>query len=887
MHQSIEIRVKNRYFTIDQFKNQLPKTMKNLFKLALLTFILIGFFKSDSNAGYYTPGTGVHWNFDDLVTNSGGVVTFGSGFYTVNDTIRLRKNDTLYISTDIIVKFALNKSLYSSGIFLVNPPTGTLFTALDTTNKWSGIKIDSNNTSVIRKLTMEYSVALRINDCSILVDSCIFRNNGLVASTLTNAVIAPTRTGSTIQNCQFLNNYRACIQSGFNINNPMRILNNYFYGNDLLQVNTPAINMSCTSLVDTLFIRNNQILHSSTNSGGISIFNSAASIVVITGNKIISNRYGINVQGGNTINCYIGYNQIDSNNIQGSSSLGGSGIAFSGGTASSQQNTRVTGNIIRWNLWGITIQNRAKPNIGNVVNADTSDDGKNYFVNNTNGTTPYIDLYNNTVDSIYAQGNFFATNNLDSVAAKIFDFSDSPTLGPVYYTPIGVNALGAPVNYGSNGRTGNSLYYFANSLPGSSPSQPSFSWRDTTGSTSLIYGHTLSTPVSAGTIDDGRFDLTGLLGGSVVRSFGTDYSNLYVGTNGIVSFNAFDPTVYIAPPASGLPQSLANSVFPLWMNLDFLNPLSPGFNRLSYKITTNEVIITYENAFLSGGTIGDYVSFQVILQKVAPASQNSNILFQYDYANAGSNFITRYNNNTLPAHLVGLEGTFNGGDYAEYRYSNGTTVVAPGPLFGSPLAVSFGPNNTLLPVELASFTSSVSNNNVELNWRTISEQNNSGFAVERKNSINSTWNNIGFIAGAGNSTTERSYSFHDNSIATGRYSYRLKQTDFNGNFKYYELGNEVIVGIPAKFSLAQNYPNPFNPVTNINFELPVDSKVSIKIFDISGREVSSLINEARPAGYYSVSFNASSLSSGVYFYKLSAEGSGQKFEVTKKMMLIK
>ncbi|CAN5562358.1 hypothetical protein BH10BAC5_BH10BAC5_19640 [soil metagenome] len=860
--------------------------MIKLAKLVVLTLILIGFTKSESIAGYYTPGTGVHWNFDDLVANSGGIVTFGSGFYTVNDTIRVRKNDTLYISSDIIVKFALNKSLYSSGVFLVNPPTGTLFTALDTLNKWSGIKVDSNNTTVIRKLTMEYSIALRINDCSILVDSCIFQKNGFATTSLTNAVISPARTGSTITNCQFLNNYRACIQSGFNVNNPMKIIGNYFYGNDLLLINTPAINMSSTG-TDTLFILNNQILHSSTNSGGISIFNSSPAIVVITGNKIIANRYGINVQGGNTMNVLISYNQIDSNNIQGNPNLGGSGIAFLGGTASSQQNTRVTGNIIRWNLWGITIQNRAKPTLGNVVDADTSNDGKNYFLNNTNGTTPYIDIYNNSVDSIYAQGNYFATNNLDSVAAKIFDFSDQGSLGPVYYKPIETNTVFSSSSYGNNGRTGSSLYYFANSLPGGgSPSQPSFSWRDTTGSTTLILNHLNVGTLGAGTVDDGRYDLTGALGGSVIRQFGNDYNDIYIGTNGIISFAAFDPVLYNTPPATGLPQALANSIFPLWMNFDYSSILGPPLNRLSYKVTATEVIVTYDNAYVSGGLPTDYVSFQIILQKVPAASQNSNIIVQYDNNASGASFISKYNSNSLPTHLVGLQGANNNYDYAAYRFSTGTSVVVPGPLFGSPLAVSFGPDNAALPVELASFTSTVNNSNVTLNWRTVSEINNSGFGIERRNEEGS-WRNIGSINGNGTSTHENSYTFTDRNLSSGKYSYRLKQNDFNGNFRYYELSNEVIIGLPVKFSLSQNYPNPFNPVTKIDFELPVDAIVSIKIFDLTGREIASLVNEARTAGYYSESFNASSLSSGVYFYRLSAEGSSQKFDVTKKMTLIK
>ena len=187
----------------------------------------------------------------------------------------------------------------------------------------------------------------------------------------------------------------------------------------------------------------------------------------------------------------------------------------------------------------------------------------------------------------------------------------------------------------------------------------------------------------------------------------------------------------------------------------------------------------------------------------------------------------------------------------------------------------------VLPVELASFASVINNNNVTLNWTTSTETNNSGFDIER--SSNGTWSKIGNVSGNGTSTVSNSYSFSDRNLASGNYNYRLKQIDFNGNFEYFNLSNEVNVGIPSRFDLAQNYPNPFNPSTSINFDLPADGNVSLKLYDMTGREVMILVNEVRSAGYYSVNFNASNMSSGVYFYTLSAEN----FTATKKMMRVK
>ncbi len=90
-------------------------------------------------------------------------------------------------------------------------------------------------------------------------------------------------------------------------------------------------------------------------------------------------------------------------------------------------------------------------------------------------------------------------------------------------------------------------------------------------------------------------------------------------------------------------------------------------------------------------------------------------------------------------------------------------------------------------------------------------------------------------------------------------------------------------GIPLEFELKQNYPNPFNPTTKISFGIPKASFVSLKIYDVLGREVTRLINENKQPGYYDVEFNASSFSSGIYFYKIEAGG----FEVTKRMLLVK
>jgi hypothetical protein len=191
-----------------------------------------------------------------------------------------------------------------------------------------------------------------------------------------------------------------------------------------------------------------------------------------------------------------------------------------------------------------------------------------------------------------------------------------------------------------------------------------------------------------------------------------------------------------------------------------------------------------------------------------------------------------------------------------------------------------------LPVELVSFTSSVSTKgrDVTLTWKTGTEVNNSGFDVERKIFGKDDWNKISFVAGKGNSKTIVQYSYEDKKLNSGKYNYRLKQIDYNGNFKYYELNVIVDIATPKKFDLSQNYPNPFNPRTKIDYELPVDCRVTLKIFDITGREIAILLNnEFKTADYYTIDFDGSNLASGVYFYRLLTE----KFTNVKRMLMIK
>ena len=190
------------------------------------------------------------------------------------------------------------------------------------------------------------------------------------------------------------------------------------------------------------------------------------------------------------------------------------------------------------------------------------------------------------------------------------------------------------------------------------------------------------------------------------------------------------------------------------------------------------------------------------------------------------------------------------------------------------------------PVELTAFSALANGDKVNLKWSTATEVNNYGFDVERS-SGNESWEKIGFVAGHGNSNSPHNYTFTDQPTGGMSFSYRLKQIDNDGTYKYYDAIT-VNLDSPDKPELLQNSPNPFNPSTAIKFYIPNSSDVTIRIYDMLGKEVTTLYNKQTEAGSHIVYWNGRDrygreAASGVYLYRLTA-GS---FTETKKMNLLK
>ena len=193
---------------------------------------------------------------------------------------------------------------------------------------------------------------------------------------------------------------------------------------------------------------------------------------------------------------------------------------------------------------------------------------------------------------------------------------------------------------------------------------------------------------------------------------------------------------------------------------------------------------------------------------------------------------------------------------------------------------------TVLPVELTSLSAKSTTSGVDLSWTTATEINNRGFEIQRS-SDNTNFNTIGFVKGNGTTTEKQSYSYFDEITAVGKYYYRLKQLDFDGGFEYTDAVAVEVYG-PASFSLAQNYPNPFNPSTTLQFSLPENSNVVVKVYDMLGKEVTTAVNGDFVAGTHKINFNATNMASGNYIYQLNiVTASGKSMMTAKTMTLMK
>lgn len=197
-----------------------------------------------------------------------------------------------------------------------------------------------------------------------------------------------------------------------------------------------------------------------------------------------------------------------------------------------------------------------------------------------------------------------------------------------------------------------------------------------------------------------------------------------------------------------------------------------------------------------------------------------------------------------------------------------------------------------LPVQLAWFTATaLPSGGVRLDWMTLSEVNNFGFYVQRKAAPEATFVDLlgGFVPGHRTTIEPQSYTYTDLTAPAGTLFYRLRQVDLDGTVHYsHVISVDVITtvqgsNVPTEYALHQNYPNPFNPNTVIRYDLPEAADVTLILYNALGQEVQMIVRAHQNAGHHTAAFDASSLASGVYVYRLKANG----FAAVRKLMVIK
>ncbi len=261
---------------------------------------------------------------------------------------------------------------------------------------------------------------------------------------------------------------------------------------------------------------------------------------------------------------------------------------------------------------------------------------------------------------------------------------------------------------------------------------------------------------------------------------------------------------------------------------------------------------------------------------------------EYQYNATGVAVILNNGNfNFEPSIIIGVGEQPRHPANADFDLDGDPDVAFP-LYYEAKVAVLINKTN-VIPVELTAFYANIKDNDVTLSWTTASERNNSGFEIQRKvnNSIPGSeaksWIEAGFVKGHGTTTEENNYSFMDKNLRPGGYSYRLVQIDFDGTKTESNIIDVEINSQPTQYSLKQNYPNPFNPTTIIEYSIPYEGNVKIIIYNSLGQEVQTPVNNYTQAGNYRVNFDATTLPSGIYYYRLNADN----YSSVKKMILLK
>ena len=409
-------------------------------KRKLHYFLFFVLLSTTLKAQFTTPNTGVTWTLSDLATNAPATISLSGGIYTLSQNLTIAPNDHLSITSDAVININADVQIIVQGS-LISDANAITITATDPTTPYNSIIFEAGSTGFMRNTTINYGKGIRLSTGNFEMQSCTMSYH--VPGTTTSSAINFSTGSPVINNSTFtFNNYPA-FSSGANQETSPTLSNNYLFKNNQSNTNRPQINMG-PSGADTLRIVGNTIIGDVTKpmTGGIgaSSLLGGANKVIIDGNIVRDNRYGITVVGASSSG-FIRNNIIEDNDTQNLPNSGGSGISLSASGATTM-NIIASNNQIRRNLWGITVIGTARINLGD--GADNP--GGNIFADNGNGGQTYA-LFNNTALPIMAMNNCWiegTTLTATTVENVISHQVDNASLGLVTFTPFGCDALSTP-----------------------------------------------------------------------------------------------------------------------------------------------------------------------------------------------------------------------------------------------------------------------------------------------------------------------------------------------------------------------------------------------------------------------------------------------------------
>ena len=381
------------------------------------------------------------YSFESLSQIEGSGVVKEGGSYVLNGIVTIEENDTFKIDPGVVVEFDDDAELVIKGFAdLCSKDAPTTLRRHGDSNNCVGIQVASNQKTEVFNLHFEHVGLRGATPAGMRVSNCVFSNhNGVVSSAL---FLGGDGASFTIEGCVFDHCLKAAVGGAANFSCPVVIDGCTFTQNSQANGNVPQLNLTSASEVT---IRNCKVIGDSTLNmvGGIAIanwFGTSGHKATISNCDIHDNRYGITTMG--MMDVTITDNQIINNHFETNPNNGGSGISLYDPYI--KQTAMISGNHIEKSLWGVTVIGCGKVNMGNIdVPSDFPDynPGDNVFVDNGNNGVPY-DLYNNSANTVYAQGNYWsvATQDEASIEEVIFHQADNPALGLVIFMPAGTTA---------------------------------------------------------------------------------------------------------------------------------------------------------------------------------------------------------------------------------------------------------------------------------------------------------------------------------------------------------------------------------------------------------------------------------------------------------------